>query len=118
MATSSAHSSEQRRAHRKRANFTSEVMDVVRDQMIGYLGDLSATGMLLIGTHRPDNGAIYQFRMPLIGLEARPRPIEMGVQALWQRPSKQPGQVWAGFRIIAIGDADAASLRVWLELPV
>lgn len=117
MATSSAHTREQRRARRKRANFTSDVIDVVHGQVIGQLGDLSATGMMLIGTHRPESGAIYQFRLPLTGVGTRPRPIEMGVQALWQRPSNHPGQVWVGFRIIAIGDTDAAILRAWLELP-
>lgn len=115
MATRSVKSSENRRARRKRANFTSDVIDVVQGNVIGQLGDLSATGMMLIGTHSPETGAIYQFRLPLPGLGTRPRQIEVGVQAQWQRPSENR-QVWAGFRIIAISDTDAANLHAWLAL--
>ncbi|WP_329741255.1 PilZ domain-containing protein [Dyella sp. A6] len=115
MNTASNHN-EQRRAPRKSVNATVTVMDVIRDQPLGYLGNLSATGMLLIGQHPPTPDAVYQVRLnlPMAGV---PTPtIEVGIQAQWHQPAARPGQVWAGYRIIAIAQDDAARLSQWLRL--
>jgi len=109
-------SSEQRRAQRKRVNFTAVVTDVIAGKPMGFLGNLSTGGMLLICQQAPRDEAIYQVQLPLHGLGAQPQHIEVGVQAQWQeRPSS--GQVWAGFRIVAISKEDAALLDRWLALP-
>jgi hypothetical protein len=108
---------EQRRAPRKRAEFTVEVIDVIQRRPIGQLGDLSRGGLMLISPRAPRDEAIYQLRVPLAGM-ARPDPtIEMGVQALWHRRAAVPGQVWAGYRIIAVNDDDSHLLTRWLALP-
>ena len=113
---SSSASSEQRRAQRKRVNFTAVVTDVIAGKPMGFLGNLSIGGMLLICQQAPRDEAIYQVQLPLHGLGAQPQHIEVGVQAQWQeRPSS--GQVWAGFRIVAISKEDAARLDRWLALP-
>ena len=117
MSPSPGHARNKRRATRKRANFTCEVIDVISDQVIGHLGDLSINGLMLIGSRRPENGAILQLRLPLYGVEARPHEVEIGVQAMWHRGAANPGQIWAGYRIIAISDAHATTLRTWLALP-
>jgi hypothetical protein len=110
-------SSEQRRAHRKRANFTAVVTDTISGKAMGYLGNLSIGGMLLICPRPPRHEAIYQVQFPLQGLAAQPQPIELGVQAQWHTAAASPGQIWAGFRIIAITQADADTLDRWLALP-
>jgi hypothetical protein len=84
---------------------------------MGQLGNLSASGMLLIGSTAPRNEAIYQLRLPLPGLGDTSTTIEVGVQEQWHEEAATPGQVWAGYRIIAIGDQDAAQLQHWLEMP-
>lgn len=109
--------SEQRRAQRKRVNFTAVVTDVISGKPIGFLGNLSAGGMLLICQQPPREEAIYQLQLPLHGLGPRPQHIELGVQAQWHEQAASPGQVWAGFRIIAIGKDDAAVIDRWLALP-
>lgn len=108
---------EQRRAQRKRVNFTAVVTDVISGKPMGFLGNLSAGGMLLICQQPPRDEAIYQVQLPLHGLGAQPQHIEVGIQAQWQERPAASGQVWAGFRIIAIGKEDSVVLERWLALP-
>jgi hypothetical protein len=108
---------ESRRALRKPVNIAAEVIDVISGRRMGQLGNLSASGMLLIGNEAPRNEAIYQLRLPLPGLHEGPALIEVGVQEQWHEEAATPGQVWAGYRIIAIGDEEAAHLQRWLEMP-
>lgn len=112
-----AGSIEQRRAQRKRANYSVAVTDVINDRPLGHLGNLSATGLLLIGPTRPRGEAIYQVSLSLPGLAATPLAIELGIQEQWHDDAATPGQVWSGFRILSISPADAAVLEAWLALP-
>jgi hypothetical protein len=41
--------------------------------------------------------------------------IEVGIQEQWHDPAASPGQVWAGYRIVAISDADSHRLHGWLD---
>ncbi|WP_201313568.1 PilZ domain-containing protein [Dyella sp. EPa41] len=108
---------DQRRAQRKRANFTAIVTDVISGQPIGHLGNLSANGMLLISAHPPRSEAIYQVSLSLPGLGSTPQSIEVGIQEQWHEAAASPGQIWAGYRIVAIDESDAALLDAWLEQP-
>ncbi|RDI98493.1 PilZ domain-containing protein [Dyella solisilvae] len=108
---------DQRRALRKRANFTAVVTDVISGQPIGHLGNLSANGMLLISAHPPRSEAVYQVSVSLPGLGSSAQTIEVGIQEQWHELAASPGQIWAGYRIVAIDDADAALLDAWLEQP-
>ena len=110
-------SANQRRTDRKCAPFTAIVTDVITGQPIGHLGNLSSTGMLVIGTQAPRSEAIYQVSLPLPKTSSALKPtpsIELGIQEQWQEPAANPGQIWSGYRIVAIGDADAARLEYWL----
>lgn len=109
-----AGSIEQRRAERKRIDFTAVVTDTISGLPFGQLGNLSATGLMIIGTKSPRSEAIYQLRLPLSGTDATS--IEVGVQEQWQEPIASRGQVWSGYRIVAIADADASRLEHWLAL--
>lgn len=114
----SAKPDDQRRAARKRANFPAIVTDVISGQPFGHLGNLSATGMLLISSKAPRSEAIHQVSLmlprPGAGRLVQSQPIEFGIQEQWHDQAATPGQVWAGYRIIAISDADAARLNKWL----
>lgn len=109
-------SNEQRRARRKRANFTAVVTDTISGQPMGFLGNLSVGGMLLICSKPPRADAIFQLQVPLHGLGPQPQHIEVGVQTQWHEHAASPGQIWAGFRIIAISANDAATIDRWLAL--
>ncbi len=106
-----------RRAQRKRATFTAIVTDAISDQPIGHLGNLSSTGMLLISTEAPRSDAIYQVNLTLPStsrLLLQSQPLEIGIQEQWHEPAATPGKIWAGYRIVAITDADASRLESWL----
>ena len=106
-----------RRAKRKRITSPAVVTDVITRQPIGHLGNLSSTGMLLIGTRQPRSEAIYQvsIALPSSGRSMMDsHPIEVGIQEQWHAPAASPGQIWAGYRVLAISDADAARLEAWL----
>jgi hypothetical protein len=108
---------ESRRAERKPVNIAAEVIDAISGRRMGQLGNLSASGMLLIGNDAPRNEAVYQLRLPLPGLGDVPPLIEVGVQEQWHEEAATPGQFWAGYRIIAIGDDEAMALQRWLDMP-
>jgi hypothetical protein len=109
--------SNQRRAERKRATVNATVTDVISGLPMGHLGNLSSTGMLLISAQAPRSEALYQVSMTLPGsgrMLAQSQPIEVGIQEQWHESAASSGQIWAGYRIVAITDADAARLESWL----
>lgn len=110
--------SNQRRAARKRTMANSVVTDVISGQPMGHLGNLSSTGMLLISAKAPRSEALYQINFSLPGhgrMLADSHPIEIGVQEQWHESAASSGQIWAGYRIVAITDVDAARLESWLS---
>jgi hypothetical protein len=106
-----------RRRQRKQVDFDAIVMDAITDQPFGRIGNLSATGMLLISPAAPHREAIYQLRLPLPDSRGSQVHIDVGVQEQWHERAASAEQVWAGYRIIAISDADAKLLHAWLEQP-
>jgi len=107
----------QRRAARKRIPATTIVTDTITGQPMGQVGNLSSTGMLLITAQAPRSEAVYQVSMSLPGnsrMLVQSQPIEIGIQEQWHEQAASSGQVWGGYRIVAISDADAARLDDWL----
>jgi hypothetical protein len=89
---------------------------VISGQPLGHLGNLSVGGMMLISSKAPRSEALYQVSLTLPaqpGLQPS-QPIEVGIQEQWQAAAASPGQIWAGYRIVAISDADAGHLDRWL----
>lgn len=105
-----------RRAHRKSVDCEAPVTNVMTGDVMGRIGNISSTGMLLICPREPRSNALYQCMIPL-AVDGATQHIEVGVQEQWHQPSDSAGQFWAGFRIIAIGDEDNVRLRDWLNLP-
>ncbi len=109
----------QRRAERKRANIAATVTDVITGHSMGHLGNLSSSGMLLIGPQEPRSEALYQvsLALPPPTPTSAPTPtIEVGIQEQWHEPATS-GQVWAGYRIVAISEDDVSHLDRWLATP-
>jgi len=106
----------QRRSERKPIHFTAVVTDVISGQPLGHLGNLSTGGMMLISHEAPRSEALYQVSLTLPAQAGflQSQPIEVGIQEQWQADAASPGQVWAGYRIVAISDADAGHLERWL----
>lgn len=103
---------EQRRAPRKPVDAGIAAIDMITEQPLGHLCNLSASGLMLIGGREPRSEGIYQVRLPLPDASGH---LELGLQEQWHEPAASPGQFWAGYRIIAIGAAHGELLERWLR---
>lgn len=105
-------SREHRRAPRKPVDAGVVAVDMIAEQPLGTLCNMSSSGILLIGGRQPRSGGIYQARFTLSGA---PEAVEVGLQEQWHDPAASPGQFWAGYRIIAISKAHEGVLQRWLQ---
>jgi len=103
---------DQRRAPRKAVDAGVTAIDAIAEQPFGNLCNLSASGLLLIGSRAPRSEGIYQVRLPLPDGSGN---IEIGLQEQWHEPAGSGGQYWAGYRIIAISNAHGELLDRWLR---
>ena len=108
---------EYRRVPRRKVTTTVAVIDTMTEAVIGRLGNLSETGMLMIASTSLVDDALYQLRFVLHDPHHPPLSIQVGVHLLWQDSASAPGQTWTGFRFIALLDSQMAQLRQWLETP-
>ena len=108
---------EYRRAKRRRASHDIAVVDSMTEQVVGKIGNLSESGVLLILGAPATGDALYQFRFDLPVPGARALEVEVGAHELWQDYASAPGQVWAGFRFIDVAAGSLENIRRWVEQP-
>jgi hypothetical protein len=108
---------EQRRAPRKRATSPMPVVDVMTDAIMGQLGNLSATGMMLLGTRPPRSGAVYQVSFSLPDAQHREHAVVIGIQEQWSEPAASAGQFWSGYRIVSGSEDDVRAIDEWIGPP-
>lgn len=106
-----------RRARRRKVSDTILVTDVMTDSVVGRIGNLSETGMLLAGNAPLQEDALYQLRFHLHDGQGREIPIEVGAHILWIDHASAAGQSWIGLRFIAVPDDHATQLRHWIDAP-
>lgn len=107
-------SDETRRARRYDIPDTIQVVDTMTGVVVGRLGNLSESGMMLIASVPLADDALYQLRFNPDGVSGH-RAIEVGAHLLWQDDASAPGQTWVGFRFIKVFDDHAQPLRHWLD---
>jgi len=103
---------ESRRAPRRQVAARVPVLDTMTDEVIGHLGNLSESGMLLLAGAPLLEDALYQVRFQP-GLRDGST-VEVGVHLLWSGPANTPGQTWCGFRFLNISDAQREQIREWV----
>lgn len=103
---------DQRRAPRKPVDAGIVAIDMIAEQPLGNLCNVSASGLLLIGNREPRSEGIYQVRIALPHANGN---VELGLQEQWHEPAAGPGQFWSGFRIIAVGNSHGELLERWLK---
>ncbi|GAB3730888.1 PilZ domain-containing protein [Luteimonas pelagia] len=106
-----------RRSRRRKVANTILVVDAMTDSVVGRLGNLSETGMLLMANAALAEDALFQFRFTLPGDEAGETPVELGAHLLWQETAGVSGQAWSGFRFITVPEDDMVRLRAWIDAP-
>ena len=104
-----------RRAKRRSVNEQIAVTDMMAEAIIGRLGNVSETGMLMIASVPMQDDALYQFRFAIPGPTGQPQPLDVGAHLLWHEESNAPGQYWTGFRFLTLSPEHKALLRRWVE---
>jgi len=104
-----------RRSPRRKIREIVLVSDVMTDEIVGRIGNLSEGGMLLLASAPLAEDALYQFRFRIPG--EPPLDIETGAHVLWLDRASTPGQSWAGFRFISLSEAHHTQLRNWIDSP-
>ncbi|WP_374012177.1 PilZ domain-containing protein [Pseudoxanthomonas koreensis] len=104
---------EARRAPRRQAADSMPVVDVMTEEVIGHLGNLSESGMLLLASTALLEDALYQFRFHL-GTRGH-APVLVGAHLLWSGAANTPGQSWCGFRFLTISDEQREHIRKWVQ---
>ncbi|MFG6067843.1 PilZ domain-containing protein [Stenotrophomonas indicatrix] len=103
-----------RRAPRRQVSDLVQVTDQMRDSVVGRLGNVSETGMLMLTSAALRDDALYQLRFPLPLADGRSEWIDVGVHLLWSEPAHAPGQSWAGFRFLTLSREHRQLLRRWI----
>jgi hypothetical protein len=106
-----------RRARRRKVPENVMVVDTMVDGVVGRLGNLSETGMLLMANAPLVEDALYQFRFNLNDPRGREASIEVGAHLLWQDAAHASGQRWSGFRFITVPSEHMRQLREWIDGP-
>ena len=104
---------ESRRAPRRQVGISVPVLDTMTEEVIGHLGNLSESGMLLLTSTPLVEDALYQVRFQP-GLRGGVA-ISVGVHLLWSGPANTPGQAWCGFRFLTISDEQREQIREWVK---
>lgn len=104
---------ESRRMPRRTVSGLSEVVDVMTEESIGHMGNLSVGGMLLIASRPMVEDALYQLRFNLP--DSSGPDIEVGAHVLWCDEASAPGQSWIGLRFLGLSPQATRSLREWIN---
>lgn len=91
------------------------VTDVMTDAVVGRIGNLSETGMLLAASAPLREDALYQFRFRLPDADGGAQDFELGAHLLWLEQAGGSGLAWAGFRFIAVPGEQARRLVAWVD---
>ena len=106
---------ESRRQPRRTVPGMMEVYDTVTEETVGYLGNVSVGGMLLIANRTLVDDSLYQFRFALPDDVGETQPLEVGAHVLWVDDASAPGQSWVGLRFLGLSPDATRRLRHWTE---
>lgn len=103
-----------RRHRRHSINEAIAVTDLMTDEIIGRIGNLSESGMLLLASVPLVDDALYQLQFVLHDAQLHAHKIELGAQVLWQDGNAQSWMGWVGLRFFAIPSGQQQTLKQWL----
>ncbi|RZA10757.1 MAG: PilZ domain-containing protein [Lysobacteraceae bacterium] len=106
---------ESRRQTRRMVPGMMEVRDTITEETVGYVGNVSVGGMLLIASRPLVDDALYQFRFALPDEVGESQLLEVGAHVLWVDDASAPGQSWVGLRFLGLSPGATQRLRRWAE---
>jgi c-di-GMP-binding flagellar brake protein YcgR len=110
-------SNDSRRNQRRNVHEPVMVVDTMSEQIIGRLGNLSESGMLLVANAPLVEDALYQLRFEIADPSGRAVAIDVGAHLIWVGSANTPGQSWAGLRFLTIDEGQLSALRQWITRP-
>lgn len=108
---------ESRRSQRRNVHESVVVIDTMTEQVIGRIGNISESGMLLVASAPLCEDALYQLRFEIIDRTGRVVSIDVGAHLIWLGSANTPGQSWAGLRFLTLEESQLAVLRQWIARP-
>ncbi|MBD8527884.1 PilZ domain-containing protein [Pseudomarimonas arenosa] len=108
---------EYRRSKRRQVPQVVEVVDTMTEQVVGRIGNISETGMLLVTGHPGCDDGLYQLQFQLPGPQGVTWTVAVGAHQLWCDLTRPPSIYWTGFRFIDLGPEDGDRLRQWIAQP-
>lgn len=105
-----------RRSRRRQVAEVIHVTDSMTDAVIGHIGNVSESGILVMSNAPLVVDALYQLRFALPDGVSRTS-FEVGAHLLWRDQASAPGQAWTGFRFITMSDQQMQQLRRWIDAP-
>lgn len=104
-----------RRAPRRAVPEHIAVTDSMREAVIGRLGNVSESGMLILSDAELTEDALYQLSFPIPDRGGREVAVDVGAHLLWREQAHAPGQYWAGFRFLTLSASHREMLRHWIQ---
>ncbi len=108
---------ESRRSQRRNVHESVVVIDTMTEQVIGRVGNISESGMLLVANAPLCEDALYQLRFEIIDRTGRVVSIDAGAHLIWFGSANTPGQSWAGLRFLTLEESQLVVLRQWISRP-
>ncbi|MBP7370171.1 MAG: PilZ domain-containing protein [Arenimonas sp.] len=108
---------EVRRLKRRKSEQLITVTDVMTQNPLGLVADLSESGMMLISNHAITPDCLYQCELNFPRSISILGPIKAGIQELWCETNSHNGQHVVGFRFIDISREDRIQIRDWVNEP-
>ena len=103
-----------RRAPRRQVAELVPVTDLLAEAVIGRLGNVSETGMLMLASVPMHDDALYQLQFAIPGPHGQPLALDVGAHLLWSEQTHAPGQAWVGFRFLTLSREHRERLREWI----
>lgn len=106
---------EKRKHARKHIDCAFKVSDVNSKRVVGCMVDLSEDGFMLLTEEFHEAGTVLQLRVDFPDAVNGTNHIELGAESLWSGAANKANRFWAGFHIIDLSDAAAATLACVID---
>jgi len=108
---------ERRKLERKYLVIYSRVFDRMTGSILGYLGDLTPEGAMIIGEHRiePESQMELRFDLPDL-IEAKRDHLDIRASSVWCQPDIDPSFVNVGFHFLDLKPEDLKIVDMLIDL--
>jgi hypothetical protein len=91
----------QRRIERHQLPYYLKVFNRITDKPMGYIGNVSLDGLMLISQYPMLVNARFDMRLKIPGRDGRIHPIDFTATCQWSREDITPGTYDSGFALVA-----------------